>query len=227
MSQRAVMVRTLSVLATAAFLTAGCRGESPDRELRSHPGEFGDVAEPEVDVATMMHAPEADLRRARTALANDPKEGVEPLRLAVRFLKDEAALASGSAQDDLNRAAGMLERSEGVLGAAPLSPDALDPVFLTVHWALAEAHLQRADARMGHHENHLAGLELRGAARHLEYALGYAGRSGDPNAVTAVSGLDQLGEELTDGNVPGQDALTEGMQAASAQLEALRPLTER
>lgn len=212
-------------LALATVLTVGCQGPGPDPDLKSEPGT--DVAEPKVDVTTMMQAPEADLRRVRSALARDPEQAREPLRLAARFVRDEAALPSGSAQEDLERAADMLDRAEGLLGAAPLSQDALDPVFLSVHTALASAHLQRAEARLERQQGSLAGPELRAAARHLQYALGYAGRTDDATAQAAVRDLEKLGEDVTAGLTPDADALRKGMQAASTQLSALAALTER
>lgn len=224
MRDLAAVGRTFLALATATALTAGCRGNGPDPDLKSEPGT--DVAEPHVDVTTMMNAPESDLRRVRAALASGPDQAREPLRLASRFVRDEAALPSGTAEEDLEHAADLLDRSVDVLSDAPVSRDALDPVFMRVHAALASAHLQRAESRLDHQEGSFAGPELRAASKHLEYALGYAGRGDDSAGQAAVRDLEKLGEDVTAGRSPDADALHQGMQAASAQLDALGALPE-
>jgi len=174
------------------------------------------------DTLTTRHAPEALFQDARARLAGSPGAAATDLHEAARFVRDEAALSGGKAEDALEASAGELDRlSDQLRGGHAPTAAVLDAAALKAHAALALAHTLRAQRAREADDNHRAGDELTAAAGHLQLALARAGDRAPADAADVAKTAETLGEDLVRGSGWSPEAVARSLTDVEAKLDEL------
>jgi len=174
------------------------------------------------DTVTTRHAPEALFQDARMRLAGSPGAAATDLHEAARFVRDEAALSGGKAEDALEASAGELDHLSAQLrgGSAP-TVATLDAAALRTHAALALAHVMRAERAREKEDNHRAGDELTAAAGHFKLALTRAGDAAPSGAAEAAQQAESLGEGLVRGSGWTPEAVARSLTEIQEKIDEL------
>ncbi len=194
--QRVFVLFIVTVFIFSVFTVSKAWGEAPKKVSDSDLLYFEDY------IASLEDEPEDRFHKAREAFfKNDMSAGAKEIRKAVAFLRVELVWATEEGKKGLLASAIELDRLADEMEQGNIaSVKELDDAFSRAHYALAKHYqLKSAESNIKKAYKKLV-IELKAAAKHLNYAILWSGNKIESGFKDAIKGVNLLEDKLIKGS---------------------------
>jgi hypothetical protein len=221
--RRAVLV----VLATVVVAVLGCQPEKPPEKPKMTIPK-GQVLVNRDLLDAFVDQTEIQMQAAQAALRKrDAAGAARAVRLAIAYMKLEAAVATGNYKKGVNAAAAGLDKIAAALEKGEtVGSEEMNAAFARAEYALARHHHQKAVAAVKAGAAQKLRRRLAAAAAAVEAAVKWTGGKSTTEDKAAVAAVKTLADKIAQGGEWTAEEANMVLSGLKAQIDKLKAVVE-